>query len=49
MEQQNSKLYAAARGIECISRVTLTASGQLDQHVLASTYELLIRGSDINH
>jgi hypothetical protein len=40
MEQQNGKLYAATRGIECISRVTLTASGQLDQHILASTHEL---------
>src|SRR3989337_2391977 len=40
MEQQNGKLYAATRGIECISRVTLTASGQLDQHILASTTSL---------
>ena len=49
MEQQNGKLYAAARRIERISRVSLTAPGQLDQHILASTHELLIRSSDINH
>jgi hypothetical protein len=49
MEQQNGKLYTAARRVERISRITVAAPGQLDQHIFASMHELLIQDSDVYH